>query len=76
MKRTTIVASEELLDRLRAIADEEGVSLAEVVRQGLEWRAAQASRRPRFIASGRSTTPPHDTGRRAGDLEYTPRSWR
>jgi hypothetical protein len=76
MKRTTIVAPEDLLERLRAIADEEGVSLAEVVREGLEWRAAQAGRRPKFIASGRSTEPPYDTARRAGDLEYSPRSWR
>ena len=76
MKRTTIMAPEELLDQLRAIADDEGISLGEAIRQGLELRAAQHCRRPRFIASGRSTERPHDAGRRAGDLEYLPRSWR
>jgi len=76
MKRTTVVLDDDLLERLRAIARREEVSLATVMREGLEWRAAQAERTPRFIAAGRSTEPPHDTGRRAGELNYTPRSWR
>jgi hypothetical protein len=76
VKRTTIVASEDLLERLRDIAQDERVSLAEVIRQGLEWRASQPERQPRFIASGRSTEAPYDTARRAGEIEYAPRSWR
>jgi hypothetical protein len=76
MKRTTIVAPEDLLQRLQAIAREEDISLAEVIRQGLEWRAAQPGRQPRFIAAGRSNQPPYDTGRRAGEMEYEPDSWR
>jgi hypothetical protein len=50
MKRTTAMAGEALIERLRAIAAREGVSLAEVVRQGLEWRA-NAGRRLRFVGS-------------------------
>jgi hypothetical protein len=76
MKRTTIMADDELLDRLRMIAHREGVSLAEVIRQGLELRARQATRKPRFVGAGASTEPPFDTARRAGEVEYEPGPWR
>jgi hypothetical protein len=49
MSRTTIMADDTLLDELRAIADEEGISLGEVIRQGLEWRARTRRRVPSFI---------------------------
>lgn len=75
MKRTTIVAPEELLDRLHIIAREENTSLADIIRQALEWRASQA-RTFHFIAAGESSEQPHDMGRRAGDVRYQPRSWR
>jgi predicted transcriptional regulator len=75
MKRTTIVAPEELLDRLHVIAREENTSLADIIRQALEWRASQA-RTFQFIAASESSEPPHDTGRRAGDITFSPRSWR
>jgi hypothetical protein len=74
MKRTTIVAPEELLDRLRAIAREEDTSLADIVRQGLEWRASHSGKRLRFIGAGRAQEP-HDTARHAGEVDFTPRSW-
>jgi hypothetical protein len=76
VKRTTIMADEELLERLRAVARRERLSLAEVIRQGLEWRAAQVGRPLRFIAAGASADPPHDTARRAGDITYEPPPWR
>ena len=76
MKRTTIMAPEELLEQLDAIARAERVSLAEVIRQGLEMRAAQRTKRPRFFGAGRSTEPPFDTGRKAGEIDFTPGSWR
>ena len=76
MKRTTIMAPEDLLERLHTIAAREHLSLAQVIRQGLEWRASQPTRTPRFIGAGRSTEEPHDMARRAGDITYTPRSWR
>ena len=49
MSRTTIMADDALLDELRAIAAEEGISLGEVIRQGLEWRAKTRRRVPSFI---------------------------
>ena len=76
MKRTTIMAPEELLERLQVIARQENLSLAEVIRQGLEKRASQPRRRPRFIGAGRSTDAPFDTARHAGDIDYTPEPWR
>lgn len=39
-------------------------------------RAASKPKKPRFIASGESTEPPHDVARRAGELVFEPRSWR
>ncbi len=51
MSRTTIMADDALLDELREIAKEEGVSLGEVIRQGLEWRAKTRRRVPSFIAA-------------------------
>ncbi len=53
MSRTTIMADDALLDELREIAAEEGVSLGEVIRQGLEWRAKTRRRVPSFIGSCR-----------------------
>lgn len=76
MKRTTIMASEEILDRLQIIAREENTSLAHVIREALEWRAMRPERVPRFIGCGESDTPPHDMARRSSEIEYTPESWR
>ena len=60
MSRTTIMADDALLDELREIAREEGVSLGEVIRQGLEWRAKTRRRVPSFIGAvdrpGRNAT--------------------
>jgi hypothetical protein len=74
MKRTTIMAEEALLERLRAIARREGISLAEVIRQGLEWRA-NADRGLRFVGSVR-TGKPTAIADEAADLEPEPRPWR
>jgi hypothetical protein len=48
------------------------------VERALEaWRAAGLRRKTlRFIAAGASTEPPADMARRAGEADYTPRSWR
>ncbi|MGH2363514.1 MAG: hypothetical protein ACRDGF_05210 [Chloroflexota bacterium] len=76
MKRTTIVAPEALLEALHAIAQSKHASLAEVIREGLEWRASQSTRALTFIGSGESTTPPFDIGARSGDAPFQPLSWR
>jgi hypothetical protein len=57
MSRTTIMADDALLDELRGIAEEEGISLGEVIRQGLEWRAKTRRRVPSFIGK---LPPPRD----------------
>jgi hypothetical protein len=51
MVRTTIMADEGLMQQLRAIAKDEGISLGEVMRQGLEWRAKTRRRVPSFIGA-------------------------
>jgi hypothetical protein len=64
MTRTTIVADDALLERLRAIAEAEGKSLGAVIREGLELRAKPP--RPTWLgafASGHS-----DTSERVDDL--------
>ena len=76
MKRTTIMAPEGLLERLQAIANQEQVSLAEIIREGLELRVNLQARQPRFVGSGRSKEPPYDIGRQTGDISYELRSWR
>ena len=73
MSRTTIMADDALLDELREIAAEEGVSLGEVIRQGLEWRAKTRRRVPSFIGKLPLPTellpgPPSFVGRTEDDL--------
>ena len=73
MSRTTIMADDALLDQLREIAEEEGVSLAQVIREGLEWRAQTRQRPPSFlvkVAAERSsrTGEADDTAARAEEL--------
>lgn len=72
MRRTTIMANDALLDQLRAIANEEGVSLGEVIRQGLEWRAGLRRRPPSFVGAISTGEEPHDTAARSEEvlLEY------
>lgn len=49
MKRTTIMADEETLERLRGIARDRGVSFAEIAREALEAKAKQYRPKPRWI---------------------------
>lgn len=76
MTRTSIMADERILTKLRAIARKEGISLAEAIRQALAWRASQKPARPRFIGAGAARRGPHDTARRSATLRFEPRSWR
>lgn len=74
MQRTTIVAPEELLDRLRIQASDRGVSLATVIREALEAQAEKARPIPRTLgmfASGVS-----DISQRSAEERPKPRSWR
>lgn len=62
------MADDALLDRLRAIAKEEDVSLGEVIRQALELRAKLPGRPPSFV--GKAWTPggPHDAASHVDEL--------
>jgi len=68
MSRTTIMADEALLSELREIAKDEGISLGEVIRQGLEWRARTRRRIPSFIGALETTGAARHTARNDEEL--------
>ena len=76
MTRTTIVADDALLDRLRAIADAERKSLGAVIREGLELRIHRDRPPLTFIGAFASSKPEDDTARWSADAPYAPRSCR
>ena len=72
MKRTTIFADEYLLNALKHIADEEGISVAETIRQALDRFVAQRQKRRKqlsFIGIGRSGR--KDVSERCEELLWT-----
>lgn len=72
--RTTIMADAHTLNRLRALARDRGVSLAQVVREALEEKAQQYRPKPKSLGafdSGRS-----DLSEIASAGRIPPRSWR
>lgn len=74
MERTTISLPEDLLERLRRIAAEEGTSMASLVREAVEEKVEGYRPRPRSLGIGASGH--RDTARRSGDERPEPRSWR
>lgn len=74
MRRTTIVASDELLERLRRAATERGIAMAELIREALEEKVKSYHPLPRSLGIGASGHT--DTARRAGEERPRPRSWR
>jgi plasmid stability protein len=74
MSRTTIVAPEHLLKRLRLMAAERGTSMATLIREALEEKVANDRPRPRSLgiaASGHA-----DTSERASTKRPVPCPWR
>ena len=74
MKRTTISLPDDLLKRLRVRTAERGISMASVVREALEEKAAESRPKPKhlgIIDSGQG-----DLARRSADERPEPRSWR
>ena len=72
MKRTTIFADEKLLNDLKRIADEEGISTAEGIRQALEKFIAQRQKSRRklsIVGIGRSGR--KDISERCEELLWT-----
>jgi hypothetical protein len=74
VKRTTIVAPELLLRRLREMAHERATSMADLIREALEEKVASHRPLPRSIGLGASGH--EDTAQRAGEERPVPRSWR
>lgn len=70
----TIMATDALLDRLRAIAAERHVSLEIIIREALEEKAASYRRLPRSLGMGNSGH--SDISRRIGEERFEPRPWR
>ena len=70
------MAEDELLERLRAIARREGLSLAAIMRQGLEWRAKQTPRRKLSFIGAVESDGYGDTSEWASGAPYEPLSWR
>jgi hypothetical protein len=54
MTRTTIMADPDVLETLRALARQRGVSLAEVAREALEEKAAEFRPAPTCLGVGSS----------------------
>lgn len=76
MQRTTIMADPETLERLRAIARDEGRSLAEVIREALEARASRPRPTLRFLGVGASAPGTGPTAREASEAIPEPPPWR
>ncbi len=74
MRRTTIVASDELIERLRRAAADRGVSMATLIREALEEKAKSYRPRPRSLGIGDSgqTT----IARRTAEESMVPEPWR
>jgi hypothetical protein len=74
MRRTTIVAPEELLERLRLMAVERRTSMATLIREALEEKVKSQRPRPRSLGIGDSGHT--DTARRTTEERPVPRTWR
>jgi hypothetical protein len=82
MGRTTIVAPDDLLERLRQVAAERGTSVASIIREALEQKVRNyrplppngPRRLPRSLGMGDSGRT--DISRRIGDESFVPEPWR
>ncbi len=74
MRRTTIVAPDEVLDKIRTIAAERRMSMADIIREALEEKAAAYRPRPRSLGSGDSGRT--DISRRTAEEPIEPPAWR
>jgi len=74
VERTTLSIPGPLLDRLRTVAADRRVSMAELVREALEEKLAAQRPKPRCLGVGASGR--DDTARRTGDQPPEPHPWR
>ena len=71
MERTTIMADPEVLERLRQLARQRGVSFAQVAREALQAKASEYRPRPTCLGIGSSGE--QDVSSRAGVGRTEPR---
>jgi predicted transcriptional regulator len=74
MDRTTLSLDPGTRRRLRRIAAERGVSMAELIRQAIDESMARHAPKPRSLGVAASGT--RDTARLAGEVRPEPRTWR
>ena len=74
MVRTSILADEQTLDRLRALARERGVSLGAVIREALDEKAAEP--RPRPLSAGIGASGGSHVAATAATEPVPPAPWR
>jgi predicted transcriptional regulator len=72
MKRTTILADEKTVRKLKGLASDRGVPFSEVVREALEQKAAEYRPKPQSLGIAESRA----TGARKASGRVPPRSWR
>ena len=71
MMRTTIMADEEIVERLKALARDRGVSFAEIAREALAEKAREY--RPKATSLGLGSSRQHDVSGQAGVGRTPPR---
>lgn len=76
MRRMMIQADEALLERARRLADDRGVSVAQVVRDALEREVGPSAPQPEIRSAGAFDSGRDDLSRRAADDEYAPPPFR
>lgn len=76
MKRTTIMADEATVDRLRRLAGQRGVSFAQVVREALEDKAETFAPVPTSLGAGASSHGTGDTAGTEASKRQPPLTWR
>jgi len=74
MQRTTVMADESTVERLKGLARERGVSFAEVVREALQDKASSYRPKPLSLGSGQSSV--SRTAATRGSRRQPPRTWR
>lgn len=74
MIRTTVMADEDTMRRLKALARDRGVSVSEVVREALETKAAEYRPRPRSL--GIASSGPNRVASAEATEPVPPVSWR
>jgi hypothetical protein len=74
MRRVTIAAPDDLIERLRREATDRGVSLAIVIREALENKARSYRPKPRSLGIGDSGRT--DVSQRTAEEPITPDPWR